>query len=101
MLKKDLMELCMLQLLISQDRYGYEMLSLLHEAFPDTQESGIYALLRGLCREGCTESYQGGESGGPARKYYRLTPEGKERYHDLLRQWQRLREAMEKLGVGG
>jgi len=99
MLKKDLLELCLLQLLTQGDQYGYEMLSRLHTAFPDTQESAIYALLRGLCREGCTRQYQGEVSGGPARKYYALTDAGLSRYGALLRQWQALKQALEELGV--
>ncbi len=99
MLKKDLMELCMLHLLTVQDRYGYEMLSLLHGAFPDTQESAIYALLRGLCRLGETESYYGETSGGPARKYYRLTEKGRNTYQELLAQWHALVSALSALGV--
>ena len=99
MLKKDLIELCLLHLLSTGDRYGYEVLSRLHAAFPDTQESAVYALLRGLGRDGCTESYQGEASGGPARKYYRLTDGGLARYGALLRQWRALLGALEELGV--
>ena len=53
MLKKDLIELCLLHLLAQGDQYAYELLRRLHHTFPDTQESAVYALLRGLCREGC------------------------------------------------
>ena len=57
MLKKDLIELCLLQMLCMGDKYGYEMLSPLRAAFPDTQESAIYAILRGLCKNGFTQWY--------------------------------------------
>ena len=99
MLKKDLLELCLLQVLSRGDQYGYELLRQLHGAFPDTQESAIYALLRGLCREGYTEQYQGAVSGGPARKYYRLTPAGAEKHARLLDAWRSLRAALGALGV--
>lgn len=89
----------MLHLLMGQDRYGYEMLSLLHEAFPDTQESAIYAILRGLCRSGRTESYYGEISEGPARKYYRITQKGREACEGLLAQWHALVSALSALGV--
>lgn len=98
-MKKELMELCMLHLLVGKDRYGYEMLSLLHTAFPDTQESAIYALLRALCRGGDTENYQGEVSGGPVRKYYRVTEAGKKRYRELLEQWRQMKKALDELGV--
>ena len=99
MLKKDLLELCLLRLLDREDRYGYELLRLLHDAFPDTQESAIYALLRGLCREGLTERYLRDSPDGPARKYYRLTPAGRERGTALLAEWRRLRAALAALDV--
>ena len=99
MLKKDLIELCLLHLLAQGDRYGYDLLKRLHTVFPDTQESAVYALLRGLCREGCAETYQGQTSGGPARKYYRLTQAGQERRAVLLNQWRGLRRTLEELGV--
>lgn len=99
MLKKDLIELCLLHLLSTGDRYGYEVLSRLHDAFPDTQESAVYALLRGLGRDGCTESYQGEVSGGPTRKYYKLTEGGRTRYVTLLTQWRTLCTALKEMGI--
>lgn len=100
MLKKDLIELCLLHLLTQGDQYGYDLLKQLHAAFPDTRESAVYALLRGLCREGCSEQYMGQTSGGPARKYYRLTDRGVTRYGGLLEQWRALRAALSALGIG-
>jgi len=99
MLKKDVLELCLLHLMAQGDQYGYELLRRLHAVFPDTQESAIYALLRGLCREGCTERYQGETSGGPARKYYRLTEAGQERLTALLEAWRGTRDALSALGI--
>ena len=99
MLKKDTIELCLLSLLAGEDLYGYEILRRIHENFPDTQESAIYALLRGLCREGSTEQYQGETSGGPARKYYRITTEGEKKRSELLERWRHLRDALAALGV--
>jgi len=98
-LKKELLELCLLHLLTGADRYGYELLQPLYEAFPDTQESAVYALLRGLCKAGCTEYYRGSVSGGPARKYYRITEAGRARHAGLLAQWRLLRKALADLGV--
>lgn len=99
MLKKDLLELCLLHLMAQGDQYGYELLRQLHGVFPDTQESAIYAILRGLCREGATERYQGETSGGPARKYYRLTETGQARHADLLEIWRGTRDALAALGI--
>ena len=99
MLKKDLIELCLLHLLAQRDQYGYDLLKKLRAAFPDTQESAVYAILRGLCREGCSEQYTGATSDGPARKYYRLTDHGTARHGELLRQWRALVAALAELGI--
>lgn len=99
MLKKDLIELCLLHILCAEDLYGYEILRRIHESFPGTQESAIYALLRGLCKEGSTEQYEGETSGGPTRKYYRITESGKEKRDGLLAEWRRLRDTLSALGV--
>ena len=99
MLKKDLLELCLLHLMAQGDQYGYELLRQIHGVFPDTQESAIYAILRQLCREGATERYQGETSGGPARKYYRLTQAGQDRRDALLKAWREVRDAVAALGI--
>ena len=99
MLKKDLIELCLLHILSFEDLYGYEILRRIHESFPGTQESAIYALLRGLCKEGYTEQYEGKTSDGPTRKYYRITKNGKVKRDGLLNEWRRLQDALSELGV--
>lgn len=99
MLKKDLIELCLLQILLMEDMYGYEILRRIHGSFPGTQESGIYALLRGLCRSGYTVQYEGETSDGPVRKYYSITERGKEKHDALLDEWRSLYRALTALGV--
>ena len=99
MLKRDLLELCLLHLMAEGAQYGYELLRRLHDVFPDVQESAIYAILRQLCREGATERYQGETSGGPARKYYRLTQAGQDRRDTLLKAWREVRDAVAALGI--
>ena len=99
MLKRDLLELCLLYLMSQGDQYGYELLRRLHDVFPDVQESAIYAILRQLCREGATERYQGEVSGGPARKYYRLAEAGRARRAALLETWRETRDALTALGI--
>jgi len=101
MLKKDLIELCLLHLLSKGDQYGYELLRRLHAVFPDTQESAIYALLRGLCKDGCSEQYLGAVSDGPARKYYRLTRKGQGALREEEAAWKRYSGAVNDVLRGG
>ena len=99
MLKKDLLRLCLLHLLGSGDKYGYEMLDKIQAVFLDTHITVIYALLRELCRDGFTSQYKGDESDGPARKYYHMTDEGRRLYETLLKQWHTLQDAVKQFGL--
>ena len=100
MLKQELWELCLLHLLSREDLYGYVLLRKLHEAFPEIQESALYAVLRKLSQKGCARTYTGAVSGGPSRKYYQITPEGRERLAVLLAAWRSLAGALASLGIG-
>jgi len=81
MLKKDLIELCLLHLLDVEDLYGYEILH------------------RGLCKDGCTKQYEGKVSEGPTRKYYHITEAGQSKRKKLLNEWRRLRDTLIVLGI--
>lgn len=98
-LKKGVLELCLLQCISGEPQYGYDVIQKMHEFFPEVTESTFYAILRRLGREGAAETYQGGVSNGPVRKYYRLTEEGRERLARMTGDWKRLREIMARLGI--
>ena len=99
MLKKDIIELCLLHLLVQEDKYGYDLLRRLRGSFPNMQESALYAILRGLCHEGSSEQYVGTTSNGPTRKYYRITAHGRAKYEELRKQWRTLLDALSELGI--
>lgn len=56
-LKRGILNICILQLLKQEDRYGYDIIKILQGLFPDTDESTIYAILRRLNKGGLTEVY--------------------------------------------
>ena len=62
-------------------------------------ESTFYAILRRLAKEGAADTFQGRESNGPVRKYYRLTPEGRERLTSMAGDWRNLQVIMRKFGI--
>ncbi len=73
----------MLALIQRQDSYGYELVEDLRaNNLPAVREGSIYPLLRRLESQGLIESYLQSSTGEPARKYYRITPEGKETLHN-------------------
>lgn len=77
--KKGVLELCLLSLLRGRDYYGYEiseyLASHIHIAV-----GTVYPILRKLRNEGLLTTYLQEESGGPPRKYYALTPLGREQF---------------------
>ena len=98
-LKKGVLELCLLQCLSGEPKYGYDVIQTMRGCFPDVTESTFYAILRRLGREGAADTFQGSESNGPVRKYYRLTPAGRERLEQMSQDWRSLRAILERLGI--
>ena len=68
-------------------------------SLPGYQESAIYALLRGLGKEGLTSWYMAPGGGGPDRKYYQLTHAGRARLEELRGDWRNMRDAIVSFGV--
>lgn len=90
-LKRGGTKLAILQLIREQDRYGYEIVSLLHERSKGTlalAEGNVYPALHGLEREGAVASYwREIEPGVPPRKYYRITTEGIRVHDQMIKSW--------------
>jgi len=76
--RKGLLELCILNALADQERYGYDLVKTL-VATPGlgVTEGTLYPLLSRLRVQGLITARLEESSEGPARKYYSLTKEGK------------------------
>ena len=98
-MKKGVLEMCILQVVSKEELYGYEIMKRVTEAFPDINESTVYAILRRLHADGCTESYTGEVSGGPTRKYYRVTDTGRERLEKMISEWNEMLGAINSFGI--
>ncbi len=98
-MKKGVLELSILYTLTTDELYGYDIMKRITEIFPEINESTVYAVLRRLLADGCTESYIGEHSGGPKRKYYRVTPKGMEELEKMLGEWRDIVKSMKKLGI--
>ena len=79
--KKGVIELCVLSLLKKRECYGYEISEYLSEHI-DISDGTVYPILRKLKADGLLTTYLQEESGGPPRKYYKLTTLGCEVYHN-------------------
>jgi len=85
--KKGVLELCVLSYLARRDAYGYELAEKISSRI-EIAEGTLYPLLRKLKSEGLCETYLSDESGGPPRKYYRLTDKGRETGRRLRQDWE-------------
>jgi PadR family transcriptional regulator PadR len=76
--RKGLLELCILNALADDERYGYELVKTL-VAIPGlgVTEGTLYPLLSRLRLAGLIRARLEESSSGPVRKYYSLTREGR------------------------
>lgn len=98
-MKKGVLELCLLHLIAQKETYGYDLLRRISAAFTDVNESTVYAILRRLCADGSTEAFPKGESYGPPRKYYRITPAGSARLKQKLDDWRGIADGVRRCGI--
>jgi PadR family transcriptional regulator PadR len=97
-LKKGVLEMCILIRLSKEDLYGYEIMKIIQDVFPDVYDGSIYTILRRINGEGYTETYMKDvPSGGPPRKYYRITAAGKEYCGKVTAEWEKMTESVSQL----
>ena len=90
-LKRGLLEICVLKALEQQDSYGYQIIKDLSGAVT-LSESTLYPILKRMQSAGCIAEYSV-EHNGRLRKYYHLTPVGKERIEEFLAEWAEVQRA--------
>lgn len=89
-----------LRLLEDGDKYGYEITKLIYEKSDqlyELKEATMYSSLKRLENDGHITSYWGDETQGGRRKYYHITPGGREQYESNKRNWDFSKEILEKL----
>ena len=94
--KKGVLDLCVLSLLRKQDRSGYEISDYLSKHI-DIADGTVYPLLRKLKADGLVTTYLQEESGGPPRKYYKLTQLGEDVYNMDRAEYLRFAETVREL----
>lgn len=83
---KGVIEMCVLALVNQKDRYGYELVEKISQKI-EISEGTIYPILRRLTQENYFETYLQESSGGPPRKYYKITALGHKAAQALLTDW--------------
>ena len=101
--RKGLLELCILNALADEDRYGYDLVKSLVDVHGlGVAEGTIYPLLSRLRVANLISSRLEESSAGPARKYYALTKEGRkvmETMNDYMAELNRSAARLRKKGV--
>jgi PadR family transcriptional regulator, regulatory protein PadR len=85
---RGVLDICVLALLGRRESYGYELAQALDASgLGQIQGGTLYPVLLRLQRTGLVAARWREGEGGPARKYYRLTPEGEQALHRLTTDW--------------
>ncbi len=86
--------------LMQADSYGYEInkvISTLSDRRFELKEATLYTAFKRLEEAGYITSYWGDSGAGARRRYYAITPSGRENCHQLLQDWAQTKEIMDKL----
>jgi len=86
--------------LIQSDSYGYEInktISTLSSGRFELKEATLYTAFKRLEEAGFITSYWGDSGAGARRRYYAITPAGREASHRLRAEWVETKEIMDKL----
>jgi PadR family transcriptional regulator len=95
-LLRGALDLCLLAVMEEGPAYGYEMTKRLRDrGLSLVGEGSIYPLLARLEREGLVETYRAASNGGPPRKYYRPSREGRRALAAGVAEWRSARDALD------
>jgi PadR family transcriptional regulator, regulatory protein PadR len=95
-LLRGVLDLCLLAVIEDEPAYGYEMMKRLRESgLSIVGEGSIYPLLGRLERDGLVQTHRAPSDGGPPRKYYRTSAEGRRTLLEGVAEWQAVREAVD------
>ena len=89
-----------LRRLAEGDSYGYQInkqISALSGGLTELKEATLYTAFRRMEAAGYIRSYWGDEATGARRRYYAITPAGREACFRLLAEWKETKEIMDKL----
>lgn len=92
---KGILEGCILKVINHQETYGYEISQELQNyGFSNISEGTIYPLLLRLEKNGMVTAQYRKSSLGPKRKYFSISPLGKEELDTFCSNWAELESAV-------
>ena len=97
-LLKGILDAVVLAALSVADGYGYDVVRRLRTAgLPDIADASVYGTLRRLFGQGLLTSYVVPSDEGPHRKYYGLTPAGRDALASQQREWASFADTVGKI----
>jgi PadR family transcriptional regulator PadR len=96
-MRKGILDYCILAILNDGEAYSTDVIQQLKEAKMIVVEGTVYPLLTRLKNAGVLQYKWEESTSGPPRKYYTLTPTGKEILAELDGTWNELKTAVNKL----
>lgn len=97
-LKRGLLEICVLAVLQQEDSYGYKIIKDVSPCI-EISESTLYPILKRLESGNCLTVFSV-EHNSRLRKYYRITPVGRQRILEFLEEWKDVMEIYEFIKGG-
>jgi PadR family transcriptional regulator, regulatory protein PadR len=97
-LLKGVLDLAVLAVVAEEDAYGYDIVRRLREAgLDDVGDASVYGTLRRLFQAGSVSSYVVPSDEGPHRKYYALTPAGRDALATGTKTWRHFADVLDGL----
>lgn len=94
-----LLDACVLAIVDKEDAYGYSLTQQIQSVM-DISESTLYPVLRRLQKADCLTTYDQPYQ-GRNRRYYQITEQGRIRLLELLKEWQKYKEMVDCVLIGG
>lgn len=82
----------------AEGTYGYRITQDVRSVI-EVSESTLYPVLRRLQKDACLETYDR-EFAGRNRRYYKITPDGRERLASYLTEWENYKVKLEQVFYG-
>lgn len=93
-------EAIILARLMQSDSYGYEInktISTLSSGRFELKEATLYTAFKRLEEQGFIASYWGNSGAGARRRYYAITPAGRDASHRMIAEWRETKEIMDRI----
>lgn len=100
-LLKGVLDVAVLAVVESEDGYGYDVVRRLRAAgLEEVGDASVYGTLRRLYTAGALTSYVVPSEEGPHRKYYGITPQGRQTLQNQRKTWAEFARTMNRLLEG-